>query len=83
MFRPTKYLLKMETTVGKRLREFREFKQMKQNAFSEAAGIRQQTLSTLEADGSVPSYPIIEKLMKAFPDLSSDWLLMGDDQQAA
>lgn len=67
----------MEATVGGRLRQFREAKGLRQNAFADAADIRQQTLSTIEAGSSVPSYPILQKLLQAYPDLSSDWLLMG------
>lgn len=68
----------MENHIGSRIRAFRVAKDMKQNVFSEAAGLRQQTLSTIEAGNSEPSFPVLQKLFAAFPDLSADWLLMGE-----
>ncbi|MGI4864193.1 MAG: helix-turn-helix domain-containing protein [Janthinobacterium lividum] len=68
----------METTVGGRLRQFREYKGLKGTPFAERAGIKQTTFSAIENGDSVPSYPILQKLFTAYPDLASDWLLMGE-----
>lgn len=67
----------MENHIGTRVKQYREFKGMRQNAFCELAGIRQQTLSTIEAGSSEPSAGVLQKLFLAYPDLSPEWVLLG------
>jgi len=68
----------MESTAGKRLQEWREFKGLSLTELFRLTGIKVTTLSTAEQPGgSNPSYDTIKKLLAAFPDLSADWLLLG------
>lgn len=68
----------MESTAGKRLQEWREFKGLSLTELFRLTGIKVTTLSTAEsAAGSNPSYDTITKMLAAFPDLSADWLLLG------
>ena len=68
----------MESTPGKRLQQWREFKGISLTEMFRATGVKVTTLSTAEsAGGSNPSYDTITKVLAAYPDLSPDWLLMG------
>jgi len=68
----------METTPGKRIQLFREYKGYKRAAaFAEASGLKAATLSSIETDRTAPSFESISAIIKAFPDLNLDWLLTG------
>ena len=68
----------MESTPGKRLQQWREFKGISLTEMFRATGVKVTTLSTAESPGaSNPSYDTITKVLAAYPDLSPDWLLMG------
>ncbi|SNR91389.1 helix-turn-helix domain-containing protein [Hymenobacter mucosus] len=68
----------METTPGKRIQIFREYKGYRKAApFAEAAGLKAATLSSIETDRTAPSFDTLAALTTAFPDLNPDWLLTG------
>jgi transcriptional regulator with XRE-family HTH domain len=68
----------MESTPGKRLQQWREFKGLSLTEMFRATGVKVTTLSTAEsAAASNPSYDTITKVLAAFPDLNPDWLLLG------
>lgn len=68
----------MESTPGKRLQQWREFKGLSITEVFRLTGIKVTTLSTAEQPGANnPSYDTITKLLNAFPDLNPDWLLLG------
>jgi transcriptional regulator with XRE-family HTH domain len=68
----------MDSTPGKRLLEWREFKGITLAEMSRITGIRNTTLSSSEQPGSSnPSYDTISKVLAGFPDLNPDWLLLG------
>lgn len=68
----------MESTPGKRLQEWREFKGLSLTEVFRLTGIKVTTLSTVEQPGGTnPSYDTLSKLLTAFPDLNPDWLLLG------
>jgi transcriptional regulator with XRE-family HTH domain len=68
----------MESTPGKRLLEWREYKGMTLLEMARATGISKTTLNGAEQSGSSnPSYDTISKLIAGFPDLNPDWLLLG------
>jgi len=68
----------METTPGKRIQMFREYKGYKKaSAFAEVAGLKPATLSSIETDRTAPSFDSIASISAAFPDLSLDWLMLG------
>lgn len=71
-------LFHMESTPGKRLLEWREYKGITLAEMSRITGIRTTTLSSSEQPGSSnPSYDTITKVLAGFPDLNPDWLLLG------
>lgn len=68
----------MESTPGKRLQEWREFKGLTLTDMFRQTGVKVTTLSTAEQPGaSNPSYDTITKVLAAYPDLNPDWLLLG------
>jgi transcriptional regulator with XRE-family HTH domain len=70
----------MESTPGKRMLQWREFKGISITELSRLAGINVTTISQAESPkGKVsnPSYDTLTKMLTAFPDLNPDWLLLG------
>jgi transcriptional regulator with XRE-family HTH domain len=70
----------MESTPGKRMQIWREFKGITSTALSQATGINLTTISQAEnPKGKVsnPSYDTLTKMLVAYPDLNPDWLLLG------
>lgn len=68
---------------GKRITRWREFKGLSTRQLSEMADIPYSTLKTIEtnenAEKGKPSFEVLAKLRKAFPDLSIDWILDGTE----
>ena len=42
-------------------------------------GLSQATVKAYY-DGRTPSVPFLEALLRAFPDISAEWLLMGEGE---
>ncbi|MCC2547677.1 helix-turn-helix domain-containing protein [Hymenobacter sp. BT175] len=63
-------------TIGSRISAFREALNLKQADIFRAAGIKQQTLSSIES-GTEPKSGVIAALLAAYPQISPDWLLTG------
>ncbi|GAB2959226.1 hypothetical protein GCM10027048_28190 [Hymenobacter coalescens] len=69
----------METTPGKRIQQWREYKGLTLAQMSRDSGVKVTTISTAEQPGaSNPSYDTLSKLILAYPDLNPDWLLTGN-----
>jgi transcriptional regulator with XRE-family HTH domain len=69
----------MESTPGKRLLEWREYKGITLAEMARITGVSKSTINTVEQSGSSnPSYDTITKVLGSFPDLSPDWLLLGN-----
>ncbi len=64
-------------TIGKRLKQFREGKKLTQDEMAEASKLSQANITQWEKDRNKPSGDKLLKLLKAFPDLDSDWLMNG------
>lgn len=74
----------METTPGKRILIWREFKGMTPAQMIKATGIKRSTLDSVEdPNGSKPSHDTLMKVVKAFPDLNAYWLLTGEGEMLA
>jgi transcriptional regulator with XRE-family HTH domain len=67
-------------TIGKRLKQFRESKGITQGEMAEkaGAGVSQGNITQWEKDRNKPSGDKLMKLLKAFPDLDSEWLMNGE-----
>lgn len=66
----------MESTFASRVKEFRKFKGLSQEAFAERCGLEQGNITQMER-GTDPKSSNAAKIIGAYPDLSSDWLLLG------
>ena len=72
----------MKNTIGERLREARENKEMDQTTLAEKAGIVARTLQRWEKGEQVPDGVAITKLAKA-TGVQASWLLTGDGDRYA
>jgi transcriptional regulator with XRE-family HTH domain len=67
----------MESTIGKRIRELRDKKQLSVAEFAKAAGVKASAIYGLESDANKPSIETVGALRIAFPDLNTEWLQFG------
>jgi transcriptional regulator with XRE-family HTH domain len=66
----------MDSTFANRVKEFRQFKRLSQDAMAEHCGLIQGNVAQMEK-GTDPKQSNVAKLLAGFPDLSPDWLLFG------
>jgi transcriptional regulator with XRE-family HTH domain len=67
----------MESTIGQRIRQLREAKQLSVADFAKAAGVKPSAIYGLESDANKPSIETVGALRTAFPDLNTEWLQFG------
>ena len=48
------------------------------NAFAQEIGVNRSTVSHILMGRNKPSVEVLQKILKRFPELSSDWLLLGN-----
>ena len=72
----------MKTTIGDRLREARESKEMDQSTLADKAGIATRTLQRWEKGEQVPDGVAITKIAKA-TNVQPSWLLTGEGEMYA
>ena len=48
------------------------------NAFAQEIGVNRSTVSHILTGRNKPSVEVLQKILKRFPELSSDWLLLGN-----
>jgi transcriptional regulator with XRE-family HTH domain len=48
------------------------------NAFAQEIGVNRSTISHILTGRNKPSVEVLQKILKRFPKLSSDWLLLGN-----
>ena len=48
------------------------------NAFAQEIGVNRSTISHILTGRNKPSVEVLQKILKRFPELSSDWLLLGN-----
>ena len=48
------------------------------NAFAQEIGVNRSTISHILTGRNNPSVEVLQKILKRFPSLSSDWLLLGN-----
>ena len=72
----------MKTTIGERLREARETKELDQYTLAEKAGVATRTLQRWEKGEQVPDGLAIMKIAKA-TNVQPSWLLTGEGEMYA
>lgn len=53
------------------------------NAFAQEIGVNRSTISHILTGRNKPSVDVLQKILKRFPELSSDWLLLGNGSMYA
>jgi transcriptional regulator with XRE-family HTH domain len=69
----------MNSSIGERLKEFRNSKHLKQVPFCERIGISNGYLSEVENGKKTPGGEILVSLLREFPDIDIYWLLTGKE----
>ncbi len=69
----------METTL-QRLKQFIDFKDFNISSFERLVGFSNGSLASQIKNNKTVGVDKLEKILKIFPDLSSDWLLTGTGQ---
>lgn len=69
-----------QSTVNQRIKILVDtFSAGNKSAFAKRVGISNQSLGEIVGQRhSSPSFPALQKLLKAFPQLCTDWLLLGE-----
>jgi len=65
-------------TIGQRLKELIENKELTLLAFSEKVGIQRSSLSHLFSGRNKPSIDLLLKIKHQFPDTDLEWLITGE-----
>ena len=51
---------------------------LKSSSFADKIGVNRSTVSHVLSGRNKPSVDFIEKMIRSFPDLNSNWLVVGD-----
>jgi transcriptional regulator with XRE-family HTH domain len=70
----------MESTIGARIRQLRESKQLSVIDFAKAAGVKPSAVYGLESGANKPSLETVATLRQSFPGLNTEWLQFGDGE---
>ncbi|MCM1031615.1 MAG: helix-turn-helix domain-containing protein [Oscillibacter sp.] len=62
-----------------RVRSIIDFYGFSVRGFAKNTGINQQTLYKC-INGRIPSVELLQKILSAYPDISAEWLLMGEGE---
>lgn len=68
----------METTIFERIQLIINHYNLNDIQFSEKAGIKQSTFSKGKSRNSDLKYMTIVNILTAFPEVSTDWFVMGE-----
>lgn len=71
------HLLKEVMSINKRVEQLVEKTSASKSAFSVATGISTVILSHISSGRNKVSLTAVEQILKAFPSVSSDWLVLG------
>lgn len=70
----------MEPTIGARIRQLREAKQLSVADFAKAAGVKPSAVYGLESGANKPSLETVGALRESFPGLNTEWLQFGEGE---
>ena len=64
-----------------RIKKLMDTHELSAAAFSDRIGVQRSSISHILSERNKPSLDFVLKILNAFPTVSSDWLLMGQQQQ--
>ncbi|MDR0823554.1 MAG: helix-turn-helix domain-containing protein [Prevotella sp.] len=68
----------MKNSVNDRIRFFTKSNNTTLKELCSIIGIAQGTLTNMFSRGTLPSFNMLDKILKAYPELSADWLITGE-----
>lgn len=60
-----------------RIKQVMEYKQMSTTAFADAIDINRSSMTHIFSGRNQPSLDVAKKILSAFPEISTEWLIMG------
>ncbi|MGN0186615.1 MAG: helix-turn-helix transcriptional regulator [Paludibacteraceae bacterium] len=63
--------------MKERILQLLEEKQMTLAAFADEIGVERSTMSHIKSGRSNPSLDVAQKILERFPEVSTDWLILG------
>ena len=66
-------------SINERIKDLIKFDNKTQNTFCEKIGVKQTTLSSAFSKNSSPNYTTILPILKTYPSLRAEWLLLGEE----
>ena len=69
--------------IVKRISHILEEQQLSSSAFADAIGVQRSSISHVLSGRNKPSLEFILKIFRAFPSYSTNWLLFGEETDAA
>jgi transcriptional regulator with XRE-family HTH domain len=66
--------------INERVRMIINSQNLTASAFADKIGVQRSNVSHVLSGRNKPSFEFIEKLLNAFPNVSSDWLILGKTQ---
>ena len=70
----------MEPTIGMRIRQLRDSRQLSVVTFAKLAGIKPSAVYGLESGANKPSLETVAALRQSFPGLNTEWLQFGEGE---
>jgi len=61
-----------------RIKKWIENKGLKSSSFADKIGVNRATISHVLSGRNKPSIDFLDKMIRAFPDLNSNWIVSGD-----
>lgn len=61
-----------------RIKKWIESKELKPSSFADLIGVNRATISHVLSGRNKPSIDFLDKMIRAFPDLNSNWIVSGD-----
>lgn len=66
--------------ISQRIKQFIDYKGLTVNKFSVIVGVSNSYFGKMSKKNGSIGIDIIEKILREFPELSSEWLILGRDQ---
>ena len=60
-----------------RLKKWMESENLKSSSFADKIGVNRATISHILSGRNKPSIDFLQKLLRAYPNLNSNWLIIG------
>ncbi len=67
----------MDTQINTRIKEILNFSELTPTAFATEIGISRSNLAHILSGRNQPSFAMMEKILKAFPEIRGEWLITG------